>query len=307
MAIYSNLTTFNGKQIVDYNPKTGIDQLDVAYRLRLTYELNEQKVKLVDWINQIAESPEAPDIKELVIGIWDFYDGESSEAVVKAIIDHCDKFTGLQALMIGDITYEENEISWIQQSDMEDLLKAYPYLRHLQVRGGNGLRFSNLHHENLQKLIVETGGLGPDTIQDIVDSKLPNLEHLELWLGSKYYGFSSTIEDIETLMNKSKFPQLNYLGLRDSEIADDIAKELKRRSVMDRIEVLDLSLGILSDKGAEDLFENPKIHRLQLLDLHYHYISDDWVKKLQSLSIDINLSDQQKAKDEEDRYVAVSE
>lgn len=301
-----NLTTFNGKEVVDYSPETGIERLDVVYRLRLTYDLQDQNVKLTDWIDQVAACSNASEIKELIIGIWDF-EGGTSEEVIQTLANHRDKFTSLQALMIGDITYEENEISWITQSDMEPVLKAYPYLRHLQVRGGNDLRFSNLQHENLQKLIVESGGLGPDTIQDVIDSKLPNLEHLELWFGSKYYGFESTIDDIETLMNKSKFPQLNYLGLKNCEIVDDIAKELKKRSVMDRIEVLDLSMGILTDKGAEDLFENNDIHRLKLLDVHYHYLSEDWMKKLQSLNIEVNVSDQQKAETEEDRYVAVSE
>lgn len=304
--ITANLTSFNGKEVLEYSPETGIERLDVVYRLRLTYDLQDQNVKLTDWIDQVAASPQASELKELILGIWDF-EGGSSEEVIQTLVGHCDKFTSLQALMIGDITYEENEISWISQSDMEPLLKAYPYLRHLQVRGGNDLRFSNLQHENLQKLIVETGGLGPDTLQDIVNSKLPNLEHLELWLGSSYYGFESTIDDIETLMNKSKFPQLNYLGLRNCEIVDEIAKELKRRSTLDRIEVLDLSMGILTDKGAEDLFENDQIQRLKRLDLHYHYLSDSWMKKLQTLNIEVDVSDKQTAETEEDRYVAVSE
>lgn len=304
--ITANLEHFNGKPVVDYNPETGIENTEVAYRLRIDYEQSEQNIRISDWLRQIAEHPNAAQLEELVIGTWNF-EGEPPTEIIQTLIENKDQFQALKALMIGDITYEEQEISWIQQSDLQPLLEAYPYLRWLQARGGNGLRLSNLTHTNLQTLILESGGLFPDTIQDVIEAKLPNLEHLELWLGSSSYGFESSVDDLLPLMNKSKFPQLNYLGLRDSEIADEIAQALRGRSVMDIIEVLDLSMGTLGDKGAEDLFENNKIHRLKLLDLHYHYLSEAWMEKLKTLNIAVDLSDKQTAETEEDKYVAVAE
>ncbi len=57
---------------------------------------------------------------------------------------------------MGDITYEECEVSWINQADMSPLLAAYPQLEVFRVRGGTGLAFSKIKHAHLTELGVET-------------------------------------------------------------------------------------------------------------------------------------------------------
>ena len=54
-------------------------------------------------------------------------------------IEAADRLTGLTALFLGEMTCEENEISWIQQGDVTPLLRAFPRLEVLRVRGGEGL------------------------------------------------------------------------------------------------------------------------------------------------------------------------
>jgi hypothetical protein len=56
--------------------------------------------------------------------------------------------TNLRAIFLGDITYEENEISWIEQSDVSPLLRAYPALEVSRVRGGNSLEFSKIKNRS---------------------------------------------------------------------------------------------------------------------------------------------------------------
>ncbi len=303
MTISSNLLFFNNKPVKDFDPTTGLDDTSFAYRFRIEYDDRETVVGLLE---KMLADPKAATLEEIVIGIWD-YEGGSSLSVRDWLITNAHQLPQLKAIMFGDITYEENEISWIEQTDMSPLLEAYPQLETFQVRGGMGLRFNQLAHEQLRKLTVETGGLAPSTIEDVIQAKLPNLEHLELWLGSGYYGFESDVEDLAPLLRKSTFPKLTYLGLRDSEIVDEIALHLQDADILDIIEVLDLSKGALSNKGAQALYDNPKIQQLQYLDLHYHYLSEACMLKLDSLDLKVNLDEAQGEAAEDDRYIAVSE
>ena len=43
-----------------------------------------------------------------------------------------DRLPALEALFLGDITFEQQEISWIQQSDISPLFLAFPRLRVLR-------------------------------------------------------------------------------------------------------------------------------------------------------------------------------
>ncbi|MCP4153668.1 MAG: hypothetical protein GY757_38420, partial [bacterium] len=217
-------------------------------------------------------------------------------------------FPNLKSVYIGDMNYEECEISWIQQSDMTPLLEAYPGLEELRIKGSEGLQFSKLNHGALKSIIIECGGLGKDVLKTIAGATLPALEHLELYLGVEHYGFDGGLEDILPFLKKDLFPKLKVLGLRDSEIADDIAKAAAGADVLDQIEVLDLSLGTLSDKGAEAFLSSEKIKKLKKLDLHYHYMSDDMIKKLRKLGITIDAGDPQGSEThEDDRYPNVTE
>jgi hypothetical protein len=302
MTISSNLTFFNNKSIEDFNPEKGIESIQTAYRFRVEYD---EKTTVSDKLNEFCKNPKIAEVEELVIGSWG-YDGEGSGEVVETLVANKEALKNLKALMLGDITYEENEISWIEQSDLTPILENFPDLLVLQARGGNGLRISKCKHDKLQKLIIESGGLGQQTIEDVLQAELPNLEHLELWLGSSDYGFESSMEDIKPLLSKGKFPRLKYLGLKNSELADDIAEALKDSNILDGLEVLDLSLGTMSDRGAEALCENPQLAQLKFLDLHRHYISASWIYKLDALGIKVDLSEAEEA-DEEDRYVSVGE
>ena len=116
-------------------------------------------------------------------------DPQGAALVVQGLIAARDRVPNLRALFLGDIIYEECEISWINQTDMSPLLRAYPALEHFRVRGGTGLHFSALRHDRLTSLIVETGGLGGDVVARCGDRRpAAAWMHLELWLGSTNYG-----------------------------------------------------------------------------------------------------------------------
>ncbi|WP_310485848.1 STM4015 family protein [Chamaesiphon sp. VAR_48_metabat_403] len=306
MGIYQHDELFAGKPIVEYTTEIGIaEPTESSYRLSVDYNSEHS---IIDLLSQFLADPQVSQITNLIIGQWDAEDG-SSEPVVNFLVDASQKLPNLTALFLGDITGEEYEISWIQQSDLSPLWNAYPQLEYLRVRGNENLSFGELELGRLKTLIVETGGLSVERVREVCASHLPSLEHLELWLGTDNYGGDTTPVDLAPILNGSLFPYLRYLGLRDSEIADRMAIAVADATILVRIKTLDLSLGNLGDIGAAALLASPLINHLEKLDLHHHYISEALVKDLEKLSIEVDVSDVQVADDddEEYRYVAVSE
>lgn len=304
MTVSSSLSTFLKKKVQTYVPGSEIVNPEtIVYRIKVEYE---DATPITSKLDQFAADPRAAEITELIIGQFTDDYGDSSQEVAEKLIALKDKFKSLTAIFIGEMTFDECEISWITQSDMTPLLNAYPQLEHFQVRGGQDLRFSNLQHGNLKTLIVETGGLSPDTLNDLMTAKLPQLERFDLWLGSEYYGFASTVDDLQPLLSGNLFPALKHLGLMDSELQDEIAIAVCQSPILQQLDVLDLSMGILSDTGAEALLNCADIKRLSFLNLRHHYMSNDMMARLKALGTNINLEGQEKG-EEDDRYIEVSE
>ncbi len=303
MTIGYHLTEFAGKRVEDYAVETGIPSADIIYRIRIDWD---EKQSWPDKFAQFLADPNAQQVTGIVAGLWQEAWDKDSAHVVTAIANAAAQLPNLTAVFIGDITYEECEISWLIQSDMSPIFAAYPNLTHFGVRGGGSLRLSQINHNNLQSLIVETGGLDRQVIHDVLTAQLPALEHLELWLGTDHYGANATIEDLAPLLTGNLYPNLRYLGLRDSHIADNVATAVSLAPILEKIDILDLSLGTLSDVGANALLKSEGVKQLKKLDLHHHFISDELVSKLKALPIDVDLSD---AQDDEDdwRFVAVGE
>ncbi len=307
MTINAHLTTFLNKKIEEYSPETGIgDPGQIVYRISIDYDDQESGIKVTDILDQFANDPKAGQVQELIIGAFDFQSSESVSTIVTRLVELKDTFQNLKALFIGDIIVDECEISWIQQADISPILKAYPGLEHLQIRGGDGLRFSDLQHPRLRTLIVETGGLPPNVVKEINGARLPALERLELWLGSDNYGWESTMADFEPILSGKTFPELRVLGLMNSEIQDEVAIAVAHSPILKQLKALDLSMGTLTDKGAKALLDSPGIRELDFLNLRRHYLSDKMMAQLKTLGIRINLDDQEK-EDSEYRYAEVTE
>jgi predicted DNA-binding WGR domain protein len=272
--------------------------LPVAYRLTL-FGAGEQSLET------FLNDPAAGQVEALIIGFWDY--GPSGE-VVEALVAGREKLPRLKALFLGDITYEEWDIAYIQQSDLSPLFGAFPGLEELRVRGADGLALGRVRHDNLRVLAFESGGLPRGVVRDVLKARLPALEHLELWLGTEEYGGDTRVADLKPLLEGKLFPKLRYLGLRDSEIADDMAAAVARAPVLKKVRVLDLSLGNLGDEGAEALLASPAVARLEKLDIHHHFVSDALVARLKALGIEVDAGERQKVyDDDEGRYIAVSE
>jgi hypothetical protein len=314
MAFYEHATSFADKPVEDWDEAVGIQNpASVIYRLSLTYDDAEAGRRWTDKFAAFLDDPACGQVTGIVVGDWGALsssgDNADSAAVVEALVAARDRLPSLTAIFLGDITGEECEISWLRQSDVAPLFEAYPRLEHFCVRGGEGLGLGSPRHARLKSLVVQTGGLDAGVVRALARAELPALEHLELWLGEEHYGGNVRVADLAPILSGQLFPSLKYLGLRNSEIADDIAAALLHAPVLDRIRVLDLSMGTLGDEGAAALIANPAVAKLELLDVHHHFCSEEMVARLGQLGIKVN-TDERQNPDEYDgdwRYVAVGE
>jgi hypothetical protein len=301
-------STFAGYPVVDWNQDQEIfkNGTAIAVAVRTDWNDYDKPNAWMDRFNQVVNDPLAGQIPALVIGMW--HHDETVRHIVEALVANRAKFTNLKGLFIGDIVSEENEISWIQQDDLSPLWSAYPDLEHLAIRGGGGLKLGQIKLPKLKSLRIESGGLPGEVVRSVGDADLPELESLVLWLGTDGYGSTVKIADLEKFYECAGKPKLKYLGLCDSEIADAVAEFIATAPVLSRLEVLDLSLGVLTDEGALALLTSPHIRHLKKLDLHHHFCSEGMVDKLGELSkegIQVDTSDRQTDRDW--RFVAVGE
>lgn len=310
MGFYGNATQFNGKKVLNFSPEKGIEDTQAAYRFFTSYDMENN---VPDHLRKFIEDDKASQVDSLVFGMLGEHD-ETPDTILNILIENKDKLQHLKGIFVGDITQEENEVSWIENTSYSNFFKAFPNIEHFQVRGGNGLSLGVIDLPNLKSLEIETGGMPSCIFKDLATSNLPALEHLKLWLGTENYGFSATASEVVACYrgkDTNHLPNLKYLGLLNSEIADQLAKELMDDPILNKIEVLDMSNGTLGDEGAEALLDNPGIKNLKRLILDHHYISEDVVDQLKDLGVPVSVEDFQEEEDYGDgevyRYVAVSE
>ncbi len=302
--IYNNAGTFVGQRVVDYDPEKPAKS-GVAYRFRSDWDDTERAIQ---GLTHFLATDVALEATALVIGAWQGDDSSlPPDDVIKTLVDGKDRLPRLAALYVGDIVSEENEMSWIHQSDLSPLLAAFPSLQLLRARGGEGMKFSEPRHSGLRALILETGGMDRSVVQSLGTAAFPKLEYLELWLGTDEYGGDVTVDDLRPILLGETFPDLKYLGLRNSEIVDALAPALVESFIVKHIETLDLSLGTLSDVGGTALLELTS-PTLQRLNLHHNYMSAGLAQKLKALPFTVDTNNPSNMEDDEEyRFVAVGE
>ena len=269
-------------------------------------ESEEQGVVLADKVKAYLDEHGTYNAEKLVIGMWESAYDNAPDKLVKYLVDNKEKFPNLKELYWGDISWEECEVSWIQNTDLAPVVNSFD-LETLTVKGGCGLRFKEMKSSTLKKIEIISGGTGKSVLSDIVSAELPSLEHLEIYMGVDNYGFDGTIKDIIPFTKKENFPKLKYLGLKNSDIEDEICEAVLKGDILPQLEILDLSYGTLSDDGVDMLFEEiDKISHLKELNIYYNYASKKHLKKLKEKLDELGIKshcDQGDADlDEEDDY-----
>ncbi len=311
MTIEEHITTFDGLPVMAYEPGMAlpedVDPAAVAWRIATDYDGEHPFERC---LSGLLEQPWAGQIRALVVGEW----GKSYEKhpPIGNLVAAADTLTNLTALFLGEMTRDENEVSWINQTDVTPLLTAYPELRVLRVRGGEGLALRAGTYPNLRELAFETDGLPNQVVHAVGESEFPDLTHLELWLGLAVYGGDAGVDGLTPILTGTRLPTLASLALRNSMVADQIAVSLAGAPIVAQLSTLDLSLGTLSDAGAAALLGGQPLTHLTRLDLHHHFLSKDMMRRLRDElrphGVDIDLSEAEgTVTSPADRYVAVSE
>ncbi|BBD70356.1 GUN4 domain protein [Nostoc commune NIES-4072] len=311
------VSTFANRKVVEFESTTNIiETVDIAYALRNTEKYgNKPEITVANKLQLLQQSPMVNQIEALVFGFWFDWGATnySSRNVVEALVALQAKLTNLKAVFIGDIEDSECMISSIIQSNVSPILQAYPHLEVLKIRGrgdgryqaSEGLAFNPpLRHEKLKALIIESGGLSHQVINQICELELPALEYLELWLGRDEYGGTSSLDDLMPIIS-GVFPKLKYLGLRNSEYSDDIALAIVDSPIIENLVDLDFSMGTLGDEGAEVLLNCPAVQQLDTLNVSNNCLTHNMLQRLKQLDIEI-ISDSRQ-KHTEDRYCTVAE
>lgn len=309
MTINEHISTFAGLPVRAFDPHTDPprDPSRFAWRVDTDYDGAEELFELR--LSAFLESAWVGQVRALIIGQW----GEAYEnpAPVARLVAAADRLTGLRALFLGEMILEESEISWILQDDVTPVLVAYPELEVLTIRGSQGLGLKPVRHERLRELTIQTGGLPAEIVRAVGDCELPALTHLELWLGTSNYGGDANVEDFAQILTGGRLPALTYLGLRNAELADQVAAAVAGAPVLARLKTLDLSLGLLSDVGATALLAGQPLTHLSLLNLEHHYLSEPVQDRLNAelvpMGVTVDLSDGGDPDNEEDRYIHVAE
>ncbi|WP_345021672.1 STM4015 family protein [Actinomadura keratinilytica] len=301
MTVNEHLSHFAGLPVTDFPDEDGrrprpADAPDpTAWRVRTDWQTPYPTI-----FQEFLDTVDTTRLTHLVTG-WD----DSCDAI-QLLVDAADRLPALRHLFVGDIVYEESEISWIDRGDITRVVEAFPRLETLETRGA-GVRVRPFASEHLRRLRLESGGLPGEAVRNLCACDLPNLEHLDLWLGVEYYGGDTTVADLAPILSGERFPALRRLGLEDAERADQIAEALAGAPVVARLESLSLALGTLTDAGAEALLAGQPLTHLSHLDLHHHFLSRPMMERLRQAlpGVELDLDEQKSGPDWP--YVAVSE
>src|SRR5262245_52523940 len=114
MAINEHITGFAGRSIQDWEPGDPIaDPGRVIPRLAISWDEADEGG---DWAEKFARFLETPNSNlavGIVVGPWqEMGDRENASGIIDAIAGAGDRLPQLNAIFLGDITFEESEICW---------------------------------------------------------------------------------------------------------------------------------------------------------------------------------------------------
>gem|GEM_PF-323096 len=257
----------------------------------------------------ILRHPSGRFLRELTIGPLNVYDTYDYGEVTK-ILSSVD-MPALRKLHLADYNREESELSWGELGDLSKMWRRMPNLEELKIRCGK-MKMGKPNLPKLRRFEIQTGGLSRASIEAVTKGKWPALERLELWFGDSDYGGDGKVTQLKPLLDGTNFPKLRHLGLMNSQFADDICQAIASSKIVKRLEVLDLSMGLMSHDGAAILAAKAKtLAHLKQLDVSDNYLDDSTKKVLKPFGKSLVFGYQKEADrygdGDEYRYVSAAE
>jgi hypothetical protein len=291
-----------------YNPEVGIvDPENNAYVVNIVLRTSNSD-ELPDYDFSLFESLiQDPNIFKLQVLIFQIntyakryfghgrYDDDGLLHVFEKFKEHQSCFANIKGLFFGDIREHRYRKTKIRIFDLHSILEAHPKLEILQIRGyllNDSLPLEPVSHEKLRSIIIECHWSNDRCMERLCNASFPALEYMEFWLGTskntaaKYYSVFSGLSN--------NFSKLKSLALVSGEGMDELVDFLVSSSIIDRLSILNLSMGNLTDRGAKLLIECPAIDKIKILDVSHNCISRELVRKLSTLSCEVKIQPQRK-------------
>lgn len=285
------LETWLGLPFKAYSLNEETDYPGFVHHFGFSWE--EEDVNPLELFAEFLADYRAAETKAISLGLVT-ETGEDVHHWIPELTKAREHLTGLRGIFLGHILQEESEISWIEQGDISQVLADYPRLEALRVRGQTGLRLTPCGHDHLTELAFETGGLASEVLRNLKECRFPELERLELWLGTVEYGWDGTIKDLLPFLNDTNlFPKLKHLAIGNSDLQNEIAQAAANAPVVAGLASLDLSLGVMDDAGGMALLGGASIRQLRHLNVRRNYLTSDLCRKLEALGPQTDTADQQ--------------
>ncbi|MEM7714276.1 MAG: hypothetical protein AAF349_12000 [Cyanobacteria bacterium P01_A01_bin.68] len=227
---------------------------------------------------------------------------------VDTLVEYKDLLPNLKALRIGDrcdignIKYLKSRIS---VSNISPLLKAYPNLELLHIRGQMlkedvvipetkilAIRNSKnksispdktVKHKSLRTLIIDADGISKKNLAKLCNLNLPSLEYLEIWLHRENF-YNVNIDSLAPILSGKYCQNLAYLGIRNSSNTSELAKAIVNSPTIKNLKVLELTDGKMESDSAMVLLESSAINNLHTLNLSGNSLGRNMIQRLSQLN-----------------------
>jgi hypothetical protein len=273
-----------------------------AALLTMDEDVSQSPYSLAELLQLLLAHGSARRLRELRIGVNEVTDAGLAELV--EILGA--RRPTLRRLVLGDFTPEQSEISWFSVGSIAPVWQL-PELRELAVRGAD-IELGAIEHAKLERLELETGGLPQQAARELAAAKLPSLRHLDVAYGDPDYGGSAELDDVRALLERSDFPVLVHLGLKNTTMSDAICTLLPRSPLAAQLVELDLSLGTLTSAGARTLVANKRAFASVVsIDVSKTYIDDAAVAQLRAAFPTVIANELRRDEGPGQRYVSAGE
>ncbi len=274
----------------------------------------DEEAQMSETLEKILKHPAGHFVRKLTLGLPP---NEDTEWHMQALLDAIAAAGPLPLLEVLDMSPDAEHMdqpSWRRVGDASALWKAAPRLKELHLQGSAGsddgkkIDFGTIDAPWLEKLTFKSGGLDKKAPTQLGAAKLPKLKHLELMFGQDDYGCSSTVASLAGILDGAGLPALERLGLMNSEWEEALITAVAKSKILPRLQVLDLSMGVLDGKATTALLANAaRFQHLRELILVDNYFSEEDQAKLKQALPNAQFGEQKDDEDPEYRYTTVGE
>jgi hypothetical protein len=238
-----------------------------AARLTIADAASQSPHTLAALLQLLLAHGSARRLRELRLGL----NGSNDAGLAELVEILGAKRPALRKLVVGEFTREQSELSWFVVGSIAPVWQL-PELRELVVRGAE-IELGTIEHAKLERLVIEAGGLPRAAARALAAAQLPSLRHLDISCGDRAYGTTAELDDVRRLLERSDFPALVHLGLKNTTMSDAICALLPSSPLAAQLTSLDLSLGTLTSVGARALIANKQAFRnLASIDISATYV-----------------------------------